>query len=40
MYYTNYNDSLNGSNNKIVEIQKVLEQIKKGFWKKQIADII
>ena len=39
MYYTNYNDSLNGSNNRIVEIQKVLEQIKKGFWKKQIADI-
>ena len=32
-------DSLNGSNNRIVEVQKVLEQIKIGFWKKQIEDI-
>ena len=39
MYYTNYNDSLDGSNNRTVEVQKVLEQIKKGFWKKQIEDI-
>ena len=35
----NFMDSLNGSNNRIVEVQKVLEQIKKGFWKKQIEDI-
>ena len=39
MYNTNYNDSLDGSNNRTVEVQKVLEQIKKGFWKKQIEDI-
>ena len=32
-------DSLNGSNNRIVEVQKVLEQIKIGFWKEQIEDI-
>ena len=30
---------LDGSNNRTVEVQKVLEQIKKGFWKKQIEDI-
>ena len=35
----NFMDSLNGSNNRIVEVQKVLEQIKIGFWKKQIKDI-
>jgi hypothetical protein len=35
----NFMDSLNGSNNRIVEVQKVLEQIKKGFWKEQIEDI-
>jgi hypothetical protein len=32
-------DSLDGANNRIVEVQKVLEQIKKGFWKKQMEDI-
>ena len=32
-------DSLNGSNNRIVEVQKVLEQIKKGFWKTKIEEI-
>lgn len=32
-------DSLDGSNNREVEIQKVLEQIKKGFWKKEIKNI-
>jgi len=32
-------DSLDGSNNRTVNVQKVLEQIKKGFWKKQIKDI-
>jgi len=39
MIKINFTDSLNGSNNRIVEVQKVLEQIKKGFWKKQIKDI-
>jgi hypothetical protein len=39
MIKINFTDSLNGSNNRIVEVQKVLEQIKKGFWKKQIEDI-
>ena len=39
MLQINFMDSLNGSNNRIVEVQKVLEQIKKGFWKKQIDDI-
>ncbi|MFT5297645.1 MAG: hypothetical protein ACI9YH_003681 [Colwellia sp.] len=39
MIKINFMDSLNGSNNRIVEVQKVLEQIKKGFWKKQIEDI-
>ena len=34
-----FSDSLDGSNNRTVEVQKVLEQIKKGFWKKQIEDI-
>ena len=32
-------DSLDGSNNKQVEIQKVLEQIKKGRWRKKIENI-
>ena len=32
-------DSKNGSNTKIVEVQKVLAQIKKGSWKKQIEEI-
>ena len=35
----NFMDSLDGSNNRTVAVQKVLEQIKKGFWKKQIKDI-
>jgi hypothetical protein len=39
MFKINFNESLNGSKNRIVELQKVLEQIKKGFWKKQIEDI-
>ena len=39
MIKINFTDSLNGSNNRTVEVQKVLEQIKKGFWKKQIEDI-
>jgi len=39
MLQINFMDSLNGSNNRIVEVQKVLEQIKKGFWEKQIDDI-
>ena len=39
MFKINFNESLNGSNNRIVELQKVLEEIKKGFWKKQIEDI-
>jgi hypothetical protein len=39
MIKINFMDSLNGSNNRIVEVQKVLEQIKIGFWKKQIEDI-
>ena len=39
MYKINFMDSLDGSNNRIVEVQEVLEQIKKGFWKKQIEDI-
>ena len=32
-------DSKNGSNTRIVEVQKVLEQIKKGYWKRQIDEI-
>ena len=32
-------DSVSGSNMRPVEVQKVLEQIKKGLWKKQIEDI-
>ena len=32
-------DSLDGSNNREVEIQKVLEQIKKGRWRKEIENI-
>lgn len=39
MLKINFMDSLDGSNNRTVEVQKVLEQIKKGFWKKQIEDI-
>jgi hypothetical protein len=39
MIKINFMDSLNGSNNRIVEVQKVLEQIKIGFWKEQIEDI-
>ncbi len=35
----NFMDSLDGSNNRTVAVEKVLEQIKKGFWKKQIKDI-
>ena len=35
----NFMDSKNGSNTKIVEVQKVLAQIKKGSWKKQIEEI-
>ena len=32
-------DSFNGSNNRIVEIQKVLKEIKKESWKKEITEI-
>lgn len=39
MQKINFMDSLDGSNNRTVAVQKVLEQIKKGFWKKQIKDI-
>jgi hypothetical protein len=35
----NFMDSKNGSNTRIVEVQKVLAQIKKGSWKKQIEEI-
>ena len=35
----NFMDSLDGSNNREVEIQKVLEQIKKGLWRKEIKNI-
>ncbi|MDA9836033.1 hypothetical protein N9C00_03655 [Flavobacteriales bacterium] len=34
-----YMDSVNGSNMRPVEVQKVLEVIKKGLWKKQIEEI-
>ena len=34
-----YMDSVSGSNMRPVEVQKVLEQIKKGLWKKQIEEI-
>ena len=39
MQKINFMDSLDGSNNRTVTVEKVLEQIKKGFWKKQIKDI-
>ena len=39
MLQINFMDSLNGSNNRIVEVQEVLEDIKEGYWKKQIDDI-
>ena len=39
MKKVNFMDSFNGSNNRIVEIQKVLEQIKTKRWLKQIAEI-
>lgn len=39
MLQINFMDSLDGSNNREVEIQKVLEQIKIGFWKNQIEEI-
>jgi hypothetical protein len=32
-------DSFNGSNMRTVEVQKILEEIKKGFWEKQIKEI-
>ena len=32
-------DSLNGSNKTTVDVQEVLEQIKKGYWKKQVEEI-
>ena len=35
----NYMDLFNGSNKRIVEVQKVLEQIKTERWKKQIDEI-
>ena len=39
MLQINFMDSLNGSNKRIVEVQEVLEDIKEGYWKKQIDDI-
>lgn len=39
MYQINFMHSLNGSNKKIVDVQEVLEQIKKGYWKKKVEDI-
>ena len=39
MKEVNLMDSYNGSNMRIVEVQKVLEKIKKGYWKKQIDEI-
>jgi hypothetical protein len=39
MLQINFMDSVCGSKTRIVEVQKVLEQIKKGFWKKQIEEI-
>ena len=39
MIKINFMDSLNGSNNRIVEVQEVLEQIKKGIWENEIDDI-
>lgn len=35
----NFMDSVDGFNMRIVEVQKVLEQIKKGHWKKQIEEV-
>jgi hypothetical protein len=39
MIEINFMDSFNGSNSRIVEIQKVLKEIKKESWKKQITEI-
>jgi len=39
MYQSNFMDSLNGSNKTTVDVQEVLEQIKKGYWKKQVEEI-
>ena len=39
MIEINFADSFYESNMRIVEVQKVLEDIKKGYWKKQIDEI-
>ena len=39
MIKINFMDSFNGSNSRIVEIQKVLKEIKIESWKKQITEI-
>ena len=39
MLQINFMDSVYESNRSIVDIQKVLEQIKTGHWKKQIDEI-
>ena len=39
MYKINFMDSFNGSKKRTVDVQEVLEQIKKGYWKKQVEDI-
>ena len=39
MLKINFMDSVYESNRSIVDIQKVLAQIKKGSWKKQIEEI-
>jgi hypothetical protein len=39
MLQINFTDSISGSNSKSIEVQKVLQQIKKGSWKDQISKI-
>ena len=39
MYQINFMDSFNGSKKRTVDVQEVLEQIKKGYWKKQVEDV-
>jgi len=39
MFEVNFMDSFNGSNVRIVEVQKVLEEIKTERWKKQIDEV-
>ena len=39
MKEVSFMDSFNGSNMRTVEVQKILEEIKKGFWEKQIKEI-